>query len=239
MSKRKVKFTDSEKTFIKTQIKEKIESLCAELNVKNPESELPGKVYKAYFAPKSSLINKLESDIDSYTAAEITNIQGAVERSMSPDCKNANFICFEKPLDWLNISDELKEKMDKCDFQTTILIKTGYYDESKKSFYLYSSVFRLLADMKEPEKVCLSMNGNSDVYKLGFLNKKKEILNVKPNENIDFRMLKFKNYHGSVKDIMSGFTICTSKEKAYELMSRIKMQNHPSTTIKFLIEILK
>lgn len=241
MSKRKVKLTDSEKTFVKTKIKDKVASLRAELNVEHPETELPGKDFKAYFAPKYSLINKLESDVHLFTETEIVNIQGAAKRNLSPECKNANLICFENPLDWLNISEELKEKMDKCDFLNTILIKTGYYDGSmgKRKKFLYGDVLKLLSDIIESERVCLSMNDNFDVYKLGFLNKEKGFLTVKPKEKIDLRELKFANYQGDVRDVMSDFTKCTSKKEAYKLLSRVNKQNYPSTTIEFLIEILK
>lgn len=242
MSKKKVELTEFEKAFIKEQFEKKLEWLLEELNVMHPESELPKYKYKTYFAPKYNTINKLNSNSDFFTPNEINIIIGVVKPNKSPECENSRIISFDKPLDWLNISEEHKRKMENCDFLNKILIKTGYFDgstEKKKPPYFYGDILRLINDMSESSKICLSINEPLDIYKIGFLNQRNELLTLELKSSIDLRNLSFSNYKGKVKDVMSGFMRCISKNEAYNLFLSLDKSKYPANNVEFLTELLK
>lgn len=148
---------------------------------------------------------------------------------------------FDSIVDWVNVSDRVKDKMKEKDILLDILGKTnkGFLknDFNYNLNFRSRNVLELIDKMKSSNLILLS--AKDDTYKICFVYNLTEWLMFDIKLGISIENVKFRNLE-SFRMLKESFESELTRKEAFEIILNIKNnERYYGDNIKFFLEILK
>jgi hypothetical protein len=192
----------------------------------------------SYINPLISVSDKMvQGGIEVYTEREKLICRSCINEHI---LEFNNKFDFEEPLDWLSLSNERKEIVNRIDLSHDILLKCKAKDKKLRSFntkFRFRNTLDALERLKKSETIFLS--GLNDVYKIAFVNED-AFLTFELKSSISIYEIKFSAYAGkSIADYgKQYFSLTTDKEHAKKLLSTCDPKYYPSGVLEFISAVL-
>lgn len=197
----------------------------------------------SYFQPFVSALDKVSKyEIASYTTKEKTACISCINEHYDNFYKEKNL---PTTLDWLTISNEQRNVLEKLDNCEDILEKCGYYNKNDglKKYRLsfrYSDILLAMEKTKKSTKIFLSKVGQNDFYKIAFVHDNKEYVQFRIKNQISWKDFQFHSFNGKSPDEYGKerFTLVTTKCEAKELLAGCERQHYPDGVLDVMDKLL-